>query len=240
EWILKPLSEQDRAAFTEFERRPGKHGRTLHKSLDCSIMDVADDIAYGVHDLEDAVALRLVTPERFRERVTPHACGVFIESLSKKYTDEPISYDAMVNGLFGDGGTRKRYISRLVNYFLMGTRYMEMEQFKEPLLRYRLVLDEAAGAFLGVLKRFIMEEVIRSASVQQLEFKGQGMVVSVFEAFQSDPVRLLPAEVRQRFESAGNELRVVCDFVAGMTDAHLLKTYERLFTPRMASIFDRL
>src|SRR5690606_8443661 len=57
EWILSPLRPEDRAAFVEWEERPGRHGRALHKSLDCSIMDVADDIAYGVHDLEDAIAL---------------------------------------------------------------------------------------------------------------------------------------------------------------------------------------
>lgn len=238
DWVLEPLSGLDRAAFTDWAPRPKRHGHTLHKSLDCSIMDVADDIAYGVHDLEDAIALRLVTPERFRERVTSERCASFLEMLQHKYPDE--SYDAMLSGLFGDGKTRKRYISRLVHHFLMAAQFAQLSVFDEPLLRYRVVLDEGARACLDALKAFIMDEVIRSASVQQLEFKGQGMVVSVFEAFVSAPERLLPAEAHATFDASGGDLRVICDFVAGMTDTHLLKTYERLFAPRMGSIFDRL
>ena len=241
DWILAPLNAHDRQAFTAWEERRGRHGRTLHKSLDCSIMDVADDIAYGVHDLEDAIALRLVTPGHFRDQITPSDCEAFLDSLRRKYPHEAGDpYEAMIQALFGDGSARKHYISRLVNYFLMQARFDEIVSFEEPLLRFRLVLTEAASAFLNMLKTFIMDEVIRSASVQQLEFKGQGMVVSVFEAFQSDPDRLLPAEMRQRFDAAKGDLRVICDFVAGMTDTHLLKTYERLFAPRMGSIFDRL
>lgn len=241
DWILSPLNAGDRVAFTEWEPRLGQHGRTLHKSLDCSVMDVADDIAYGVHDLEDAVALRLVTPERFRECITPETTAHFVDMLRRQYPEESSDpYEAMVQALFGEGNMRKRYISRLVNYFLMAARFDEHTVFEAPLLRFRLVLGEAERAFLGVLKTFIMNEVIRSASVQQLEFKGQSMVVSVFEAFQSDPSRLLPAEVRKRHQEADGHLRVICDFVAGMTDTHLLKTYERLFAPRMGSIFDRL
>ena len=37
-----------------------QHGQTAYHSFDCSIMDIADDIAYGVHDLEDAIHLRLI------------------------------------------------------------------------------------------------------------------------------------------------------------------------------------
>ena len=44
-----------------------RHGKTLHQSLDTSILDLADDIAYGVHDLEDAVALKLYTREQWQE-----------------------------------------------------------------------------------------------------------------------------------------------------------------------------
>lgn len=51
DWVLEPLSASDREIFQSFTQQANKHGKPLHKSLDCSIMDAADDIAYGVHDL---------------------------------------------------------------------------------------------------------------------------------------------------------------------------------------------
>ncbi|MGL1133841.1 anti-phage deoxyguanosine triphosphatase, partial [Vibrio parahaemolyticus] len=90
--------------------------------------------------------------------------------------------------------------------------------------------------FLDVLQGFVVDEVITSPAVQHLEFKGQGMVVAVFEAMQADPSRLLPREELVKYEAGGGDLRVICDFVAAMTDTHLLKTYERLFSPRMGSV----
>jgi dGTPase len=68
DWILETLSDADRDAFQAFTPQLGKHSKALHKSLDCAIMDAADDIAYGVHDLEDAIALDLVTREGFCRR----------------------------------------------------------------------------------------------------------------------------------------------------------------------------
>jgi len=66
------------------------------------------------------------------------------------------------------------------------------------------------------------------------------MVVAVFEAIQTDPKRLLPRDAYKLFTAASCDLRVICDYVAGMTDCYLLKTYERLFSPRMDSVFDKL
>ncbi|MCY1669570.1 hypothetical protein OVA07_00905 [Novosphingobium sp. SL115] len=94
--------------------------------------------------------------------------------------------------------------------------------------------------FLDVLQDFVVRDVITSPAVQHLEFKGQGMVVAVFEAMQADPQRLLPRDELVKFEAAGGSLRIICDYVAAMTDTHLLKTYERLFSLRMGSVFDRL
>jgi dGTPase len=241
-WILDPLSPADRDGFQEFEQTDGKHNRPRHKSLDCSIMDAADDIAYGVHDLEDAIALNLITEAQFRQAILEDSCSSFLDALKAKYPAESANdvYGLMAEGLFGDSGSRKRFISRLVHHFVVAMEYVEHEQFAEPLIRYRARMKAHQRRFLVALQDLIARCVIKSPVVQHLEFKGQSMVVAVFEAMLSDPVRLLPADALACFKESSGDLRVVCDFVAGMTDSYLLRTYERLFAPRMGSVFDRL
>lgn len=243
EWVLAPLSPEDRSAFCAMGQvEAGKHRKALHKSFDCSIMDLADDIAYGVHDLEDAIALTLLTRDDFVTHVSADQIGDFLDMLKHKYPDQFGNdvYGQMLDGLFGGRDTRKRFISRFVNYLITAVEYAEVPEFSEPLLRYRASLPAARRPVLKALKELVFKVVIKSPNVQQLEFKGQQMVVSVFEALCSDPERLLPRDHQERYAETAGDLRVICDYVASMTDAALLKTYERLFAPRMGSVFDRL
>ncbi|MDT0510166.1 anti-phage deoxyguanosine triphosphatase [Novosphingobium sp. MMS21-SN21R] len=241
DWILAPLSAADREAFQAFSPQKGKHGKPLHKALDCSIMDAADDIAYGVHDLEDAIALDLVSRDAFAAALQDN-CPSFLDALKAKYPDESENdvFAQLIDGLFGGAASRKRFIGRLVHHFLTAVEFVEVPEFAEPFLRWRVRVASPQREFLDVLQDFVVREVITSPAVQHLEFKGQGMVVAVFEAMQADPQRLLPRDELVKFEAAGGSLRIICDYVAAMTDTHLLKTYERLFSPRMGSVFDRL
>ena len=242
EWILAPLAEADRHAFLALSHSAHKHAKAKHKSLDCSIMDVSDDIAYGIHDLEDAIALDLISERRFREVVTEEECSSFLEKLKEKYPGESQNdvYGVMVENLFGTSEQRKHYINRMVHHLVTAVNYREYEQFDEPLLRFRAEMAEPQRIFLDALQRLIVEDVITNPNVQHLEFKGQNMVVAVFEALQSEPARLLPRAALSRYERSGGSKRVICDHVASMTDTGLLKTYERLFAPRMGSVFDKL
>src|SRR5690606_39034759 len=45
DWLIDPLTQDERDAFTSVVTKPGKHGQAKHKSFDCSIMDVSDDIS---------------------------------------------------------------------------------------------------------------------------------------------------------------------------------------------------
>lgn len=239
-WILAPLPAAERDLFQSMEHQPGRHARTLHKSLDCSIMDCADDIAYGVHDLEDAIALDLVSRTSF-VAAAQDRCPSFLDALKDKYPGESENdvFSRMVDGLFGGEDSRKRYIGRLVHHFLTALSFAEAP-FGEPLLRHRVTMRAPQKAFLETLKALVVRDVIASPAVQHLEFKGQTMVVSVFEAMLADPSRLLPREVLEAVDRSGEAARPTCDHVAGLTDTGLLKTYERLFSPRMGSVFDRL
>jgi dGTPase len=180
--------------------------------------------------------------KKFRDYVTDSNCPTFLDALKAKYPRECGNnvYDHFVDSLFGGGGERKHFISRLVHHFMTSVMIHEIEDFDEPLIRYRAAMPEGHRKFLDALKKTVAEEVIKSPNVQHLEFKGQKMVVSVFEAFESDPKSFLPGDTYQKFISAGSDSRVICDYVAGMTDAFHLKTYDRLFSPRMTSVFDRL
>lgn len=237
DWVLAPLSAEDREGFTAVQARPGQHGRSRWKSLDCSIMDLADDIAYGVHDLEDAIALDLVGAADLARAIPPDAVAGFLAHI-RDHSGAPPDHNALIAALTGDERRRKWVIGRLVNHFITAARFAPEADFAEPLLRHRIDLPEGPTALLAALKGFVLAQVIHSAPVQQLEFKGQTMVLAVFEAFLSRPEKLLPDRWRRRFQAEGP--RAICDAVASMTDTSLLGSYERLFAPRMGSVFDRL
>lgn len=240
DWMLRPFEREDRDMFVRSEARPGRHGKAMYKSFDCSIMDVSDDIAYGVHDLEDAVTLELIDEDRFRAAFSAELCGALISALA----DRPLegggrTYDAFVKALFGTDFDRKKAVGRLVHHLLRNIVIERRPEFASPLLAYRVTLAKEARRLLDGLKTLVANEVIQHPRVQHLEFKGQRMVVSVFEAFIADPVRLLPRSVLAAYESSRGGARAICDHVASMTDAGLMRTYERLFSPRMGSVFDR-
>jgi len=241
-WILEPLDTIERDEFQSVELRTGEHHRPKHKSLDCSIMDVADDISYGVHDLEDAIALKLLSRAQFESAVPADRCASFLDALKEKYRDECGNnvYDHFVGMLFGESAKRKRCISRLIHHFMTAVEVVENDIFSEPLLRFRIQVKDRQNLTLMALHCLVRNEVILNPSVQQLEFKGQKMVVSVFEAMSSHPKRLLPRDAMERMQRNDEGYRVICDYIAGMTDNYLLKTYERLFSPRMGSVFDRI
>lgn len=241
-WLLEPLSETDTEEFQTFDLKEGKHAKARHKSFACSIMDLADDISFGIHDMEDALALCLVDQAGFRRHVSPKKCEGLLDYLNSNYSGKYGNdvYGGLVERIFANGAERKHQINRILNYVIPSVEIDEFSEFEEPRLRYRARLPEPVARFVEAVKDFIREEVIFGPSVQHLEFKGQMMVISVFEVLKSDPKSFLPRDIFAKYERSDDPLRDICDYVAGMTDTYLLRTYERLFAPRIGSVFDKL
>lgn len=242
DWLLELLTDDDKKLFQEFSSDEGKHNTAKHKSFACSIMDVADDISYGIHDVEDVLALRLLTREQFEKHVGPRECEGLLDHLNSNYRGSYGNdvYAGFVDRLFGNGNDRKHQINRVLNFIIPCVGIEVHPEFSEPRLRYRAVLQPAAKVFVKAIKTLVKKEVIYGPSVQHLEFKGQMMVIAVFEVMKSEPKSFLPTDVFAKYDQSADPLRDICDYVAGMTDSYLLKTYDRLFSPRMGSVFDRL
>lgn len=85
-----------------------------------------------------------------------------------------------------------------------------------------------------------MNRVIKTPEVQVLEYKGQQIILRIFEVLRENPNRLLPKNTLSAYNNAENKNRVLCDYISGMTDSYATKLYHKLFTPDIGSIFDRL
>jgi dGTPase len=197
-------------------------------------MELADDIAYGVHDLEDAIALRLIGQERLMEMWASHA--PMIGGLKGVPTKDEIEE------LFGDGSLRKRAIGTLVNFFIIHVHITRQGLFAHPLLDFQVVMDHAAERLLSALSTLVRDEVIRQPTIQMLEYRGQRIVQRIFEAIAEDPERFLTRTFLQTWRCASDKaakMRAVCDYVAGMTDEYAIRIYERMFVPRTGNAFGR-
>lgn len=241
DWILKPLPPRDQAEFTRSTPPTAEeHGTPLYKSLDCSIMDVADEIAYGVHDFEDGIALKLISRADWEERVAPTydpdwATGVEL----------PKSHD-LAEQLFAEGtnasSLRKRAIGALVNAMVSSVRLAERGVFSIPLLDWYANFSGPAKTLQEALQKVIFGKIIKTPCVQTLEYRGQLNLLALFRAIETDPESLLGGEFRSQLDKEDKEkrLRVIADYIAGMTDEYATRMFERMFVPRNGTVFDRL
>ncbi|MDX1303708.1 anti-phage deoxyguanosine triphosphatase [Photobacterium sp.] len=238
-WVLAPLSEHDRTLFGQMRSErtdPGEHQKTHFKSLDCSIMELADDIAYGVHDLEDAIVMGIVSREQWHDAVASKLADCGEPWLEERTTE-------ISEQLFGTHYQRKDAIGAMVNALLtsiqIGPTIQDgLHSFEEPLLKWNAYLTEPMERVLAVLKHFVSEYVVKKPEIQLLEYKGQQLVMELFDAFASDPERLLPASTRERWlhvvSQGDNEYRIIADYISGMTDGFSQRLYSTLFLPTTA------
>jgi dGTPase len=238
DWLLSPFSTEDKKLFQSLSKQPQdtQCGKSAYHSFDCSIMDTADDIAYGVHDLEDAIHLRLINPDHLD---TP----AFKNLLDN--TTLATHQDRLINSLFSQElCLRKQAIGEMVNYFITSTQIITTnENFENNLFKYNIALTDEASALLQYLMDCIYHNVIDSQEARTFEYGGQTVVLRLFDAISSNPASLLDNKNRELFKQAQDETeayRVVCDYLANMTDEYAYRMHERLFGFNTRTIFERL
>ena len=241
DWLLAPFPASDRERFLEFDIRRGKHARTRHKTLEASIVELADDIAYGTHDVEDAFFSGLITPESI------------LEYMQRDRFEDPGVYDTYESLITrmgrGAGGSRRDAVyekkdagSALIGRLIGAAALMENPLFEHPRLRWSVTLPEDDRIVLDALKDSVYDIVINGPGVQSLEYRGGIIIESIFKAYDESPELLGGKHGHLLREAASEErrLRVLADYIAGMTDTFAERTYNRLYQPGSGSVFDRM
>jgi dGTPase len=134
----------------------------------------------------------------------------------------------------GDSFLRKSAVGALVNYFITCIFIDKQDVFESDLLDYQAKFPFDFAKALTIFKQFVFKHVIKKPELQLQRYKGQQMIMALFEAFSTEPMRLLPVNTVNRWEKA-EELqlgqRIIADYISGMTDEYASRIYGQLFLP---------
>ena len=221
---------------------PSGQARNSFRSLECAIMDWADDTAYSLNDIVDGVHAGFITLGGVERWAEAHAAPEDQEALRDLC-------DALRRGEV------ERAMNRRIGRFVESVRLVERENFLADLSnrwRFGIAAAEEARCEQRLFARLATDLVFRSPQVCQLEHKGGFMLTRLFETLSAhylqdggpplSHLHLLSAdfeaEIRQPDLDQTGRARVLCDYLAGMTDGFASRIYKRLFDADFGSIVD--
>ncbi|SED99582.1 deoxyguanosinetriphosphate triphosphohydrolase [Ruania alba] len=221
----------------------------LTRCIEAQVMDLADDVSYSVHDVEDAifsgrVDLEEVTTERERDRVITQVRSWYDPAVSDAALDAAIDdLSALDYWVTRYDGTRrgqarlKDMTSQLIGRFCDGAARATREKFGDgPLVRYDadVVIPDSVIAEISVLKGIAATYVMAPREEDAL-YRRQRLILTDLVAVLYDRAEIALAEMfAEDFGHAGDDdirLRVVVDQVASLTDLSALEWHARMCGP---------
>lgn len=207
------------------------------RSLECEIMDWADDTAYCLNDLVDSMNAGFL---RF-ERVKLWAERQSLQGHLAEHADAILS-------AIRDGKAEARFGKKIGSFIRCCSLIERSAPSSLDTNRYRfgLFVDPAVRAEANFYKRLSQELVFDHSQLHQMERKGRVILEGIFEAFSEsylngDSLRLMPESfdrIIRLKEDRRDRARVLCDYIAGMTDGFAIRTYKRLYDPDFGSLLD--
>ena len=198
---------------------------TLQPTLEAQLIDTVDEIAYNNHDIDDGVASGLLDMEALEE--VPLWKDLF-EGSKKKHP-----------GLEAKG-LKRATISSMISCFVGDLVETTAKNVKDAGIEKLEDLRNAGKSVVSfsnevskqnqVLKKFLWDHLYTHFRVVRMEEKAKRILTALFQAYMNRPQQL-PLEFRERMKSEP-QARIICDYMAGMTDRFAVEEHQKLFDPQ--------
>jgi len=193
-------------------------------SLEVQVVDIADEIAYDNHDLDDGFTSGLITEKDLEENILwreiSRAISNRIPRIQKKIKKSQIVrslIDMQVTDLIKntEKGLKKFNIRSPKN----------VREFPERLVRF----SKQAESLRKPLRDFLVKYLYNHYRVIRMSKKASRIIRDLFELYTENPEQLPPSQTAK--EKSVDKHKLVCDYIAGMTDRYALDEYRKFFDP---------
>jgi dGTPase len=216
EGIIKHRPDSDASAPEEYA--PGQA-----PTLEAQLVDFVDEIAYNNHDVDDGLASGMFAVDEIR------SVALFREAHDA----------ALADGLQDTRLQRHHVVRRIINRCTQDLLEETLRQLQEAKVggvddvrragRRLVAYSPAMAEEVRELKAFLLKHMYRHWRVVRMGDKAGRILRDLFHSYASEPLQL-PPWFQERIEHQGLH-RVVCDYIAGMTDRYAVDEHSRLFDP---------
>jgi dGTPase len=216
EGIVKHETEYDIADAQNFN--PGLRG-----TLEAQLANPADELAYTAHDLDDGLYSGLISPRELADLDL------------WRYVKESVGWDGTEFNTLWRHRMVRRMLGVMINDAIQATgqrletRSVESVADVQALSQNVVAHTATMMEMIKGLKAFLYENLYRHPRVMRMERKAVRIITALFNAYTEEP-RQLPYTEQAKLEKRSLH-RVVCDYLAGMTDRYALQEYAKLFDP---------
>jgi dGTPase len=192
-------------------------------SLEAQLTNLADEIAYNSHDIDDGLRSGLISIEQLEQ----------VEFFARLWHEVQAAFPGL-SGRRAIYETLRRLITALADDLIVTSsallldaqpRSVDEVRASAPLIRFSDGMRKDATE----LKRFLRQNLYRHYQVNRMRVKASRIVRELYEAFMAEPV-LLPPDYQEASGDVAKQARMIADYIAGMTDRYAIREHRRIFS----------